>query len=847
MTNTKMSISALAALLIIIMSIVSGVAGYLIGSSKSSTMTQTYVYTSIISNTIEVPTTITVPTTIPTTLSLPPSTVIIPYTTTISSVMPTTVFTTTTTISTITMRSTITVTVTGQPMTIPTGDRLFPFYFPWNDAMQTDISLATYIDKPAGKYGPVTVGSDGHLYVGGKRIRFLGVSVVATGAFPSKEEADIIAARLAKYGINLVRFHAIDANWEPNNNIFSPPGTRQLNLKNLDRMDYFIAALKRNGIYIDLNLMCYRQFSSADGLPSEVNTMQVKDQHLLPFFYDPARQLVKEFARQLLTHVNPYTGLSYADDPAVAFIEILNEYGMTFGWFDGAVDRLPQVFRNALREKWNEFLISKYGTTENLAKAWGKSLLPGESLENKTVDVFNYADIMIKRPTLQARLDWAEFLWQLDYDYFMDMYSFLKNELKVKAVVIGTQSAWGGLPNVMARLDAVDSHHYWRYPEGSGSIWYVVNDPMVNNPTFNTMSQLAFRSVYGKPFTVSEYNHPAPNMYRAEGFAFLPAFAAFQDWDAIMPYNYGPWTSRQMALASWNSGRMRGTLDFDQDPVRWALMLTSYFLFVRGDVSPAKQLVVAEMTKSKELDLVANRVVSVWNLPNAGQLNVPYYVPLIHGFRMIVDNTTLPTDALSPEDVAPPTDNVIRSDTGELVWDCSIPNRCVFIVNTSKSIVLTGYVSGRRFDFGAVSIEVGDTLLDGWATIALHVLDGNSFQDAKRILVIAIGTGFNNNMPIYNYDNRQLLFRTSTNLTKDQLASLYRMRISTFDNWGSAPTIVEGIEANITIKTNKNVICWALDNIGEKAGTLSPIRSGDQWNIKILPTYRTLLYEILVY
>jgi beta-galactosidase GanA len=99
--------------------------------------------------------------------------------------------------------------------------------------------------------------------------------------------------------------------------------------------------------------------------------MAVKDQHTLPFFYEPAKQLAKEFAMKLFTHVNPYTGLSYAEDPAVAFVEILNEYGITFGWLNGAIDRLPKVFRDALRERWNDFLIAKYDSTENLRKSWG--------------------------------------------------------------------------------------------------------------------------------------------------------------------------------------------------------------------------------------------------------------------------------------------------------------------------------------------------------------------------------------------------------------------------------------------------------------------------------------------
>lgn len=32
-------------------------------------------------------------------------------------------------------------------------------------------------------------------------------------AFPSQEDADPIAARLAKFGVNIVRFHHLDATW----------------------------------------------------------------------------------------------------------------------------------------------------------------------------------------------------------------------------------------------------------------------------------------------------------------------------------------------------------------------------------------------------------------------------------------------------------------------------------------------------------------------------------------------------------------------------------------------------------------------------------------------------------
>ena len=243
---------------------------------------------------------------------------------------------------------------------IESEEKLFPFYLPWDDSEENVVSLSSWLDKPAGSLGHVSAGQDGHLYVGGKRIRFLGVNICGGAAFPEKEEAEKIAARLAKFGVNIVRFHHIDASWETFNIFDKTYGnTRYLNKEALDRLDYFIAQLKENGIYVDLNLLVSRRFTSADGLAGQVNSVDWKDQQVLGFFVDQVTDLEKEYARQLLTHRNSYTGLTYAEDPAVAFIEIVNEQGLLHGWLGGVVDRLPEIFKQELTEGWNSYLRAK--------------------------------------------------------------------------------------------------------------------------------------------------------------------------------------------------------------------------------------------------------------------------------------------------------------------------------------------------------------------------------------------------------------------------------------------------------------------------------------------------------
>jgi hypothetical protein len=63
--------------------------------------------------------------------------------------------------------------------------------------------------QAAGGAGFVTV-KDGHLFAGEKRLRIFGVNTCFAASFPDKEMAPKVAARMAKFGINCVRFHHMD-------------------------------------------------------------------------------------------------------------------------------------------------------------------------------------------------------------------------------------------------------------------------------------------------------------------------------------------------------------------------------------------------------------------------------------------------------------------------------------------------------------------------------------------------------------------------------------------------------------------------------------------------------------
>jgi len=144
------------------------------------------------------------------------------------------------------------------------------------------------------------------------------------------------------------------------------------------------------------------------------------------------------------------------------------------------------------------------------------------------------------------------------------MQRYLKEDLKVCGVVMGTIVGCS-TPNLMARLDAVDTHAYWQHPHFPGRQWDMDNWTVANRTMVNeaggTLPGLALRRVLGKPHCVTEYNHPAPNTFGSEGFLLLAAYGALQDWDAIYAFAYAQGDD-------WDARRAQGFFDIAQHPAK---------------------------------------------------------------------------------------------------------------------------------------------------------------------------------------------------------------------------------------------------------------------------------------
>jgi len=248
-----------------------------------------------------------------------------------------------------------------------------PFIVDWRDNSGSLVNLSFLLEIPAGKDGFIRA-KDGHLIKpNGERFRIWGINFTAASCFPSKEDAPVVAAHLARFGINCVRFHFLDSNWSASVFVKGREDTRTLDTKQLDRLDYFIAELKKRGIYTNLNLNVGRNYRKGDGVKDYEYLGLAK---VVNYFDRHIQTLHKEYAEQLLTHYNPYTKSQYRSEPAIVIVEIVNENSIVEAWFSdrllgkntkkhpGTWTDITFWYADQLTKKYNTWLKDRLSSAE---------------------------------------------------------------------------------------------------------------------------------------------------------------------------------------------------------------------------------------------------------------------------------------------------------------------------------------------------------------------------------------------------------------------------------------------------------------------------------------------------
>jgi hypothetical protein len=665
---------------------------------------------------------------------------------------------------------------------------LKPYVLDHRAATTSPADLAFLHEAPAGKQGFVRIQGGHFVQPDGKRIRFWGVHLTdwSPGSIelPPKEDTPMWARTLARYGVNIVRLHFIDK-WAPTGIVDgSKSDTRSFDPQQLDRLDYLVSELKKNGIYMDLNLNVGRYYKEGDGVKDaeQINRNWVKS---LSLYDKRIIELEKEFSHNLLTHVNPYTKTEYRNEPAIAIVEILNENGIGQGY-----NPPTKFYADELDTLYNAWLKAKLSAAElqqlrEQAGVTGDALIPRLKGNER-------ASAPKSRYETEVR-----FFMDLENGFYQDMKTYLR-DLGVKQPLIGTADhghsgpPWSMLSS-LSKLDALDGHIYWNQYIGVGDV------PMVNDPEHSTVVQLSRTAVAGKPYTVSETNHPFPNEYASEGIPILAAYAGFQDWDMVIQYTFEPKRDAQ-----WKP-YVGDPFDISHDPVRMTEMTAGALMFLRGDVKPARQTV--ERTYSKEQVLDAGLLPGGLR-PGSEQ---PYFtpgfpltLPLEHAVRVRSFDGP-PTPKLTASGANP-----IVSDTGELRWYTSDAKTGLVTVETDQSQALIGFIKANGKSLKNLRADISNN----FATIVATSLDDKPLARADRILLNACSR-------VANTEEKW----------NDAHTGLGR------GGQGHSPTLIEPVTGTVTLRAivgAKSVSAVALDGSGRPIG--EPIvgkKSADGWEIAV--------------
>ena len=601
-----------------------------------------------------------------------------------------------------------------------------PFVVDHFQRQDSDADVSFLLDGPAGRYGFIRE-SGGHLAHDGGRFRIWGVNIVGfvkgSALLPPKDQSPLWAAELARLGINCVRFHFLDrkTNQTPKGLIDGTRAdSRVFDKDQMDRLDYFIFELKQRGIYSDLNLNVGRDYKAGDEVP-DYNLIGVAK--AMTYVGPRLLELQREYARLLLTHFNPYTRSEYRNEPAIAIVELVNENSVLEFWMrnwlrgelkPGAprnqLDFTP-YYANILDTRYNEWLARRMSPSELARLRKLSNIAAGQPIPRLHREQF------VEAPKERFYAE-AAFYTEIESGFFKEMKSYLKDTLGVKSIVGATADHTyfiPGLPllrSTSATADLVDGHVYWQHP----AIWGARNTAMVNDPLHSTVVKLSRSAFAGKPFLVSEVNHPQPNEYLSEMMPLLASYAAFQDWDGVFFYSFEPKLKNE-----WQA-MLADPFDFAEDPVRIAQLPAAALMFLRQDLKPANAVV--ERTYSTE------EVNESIRLPES---EAPYFtpgfplsVPLRHATRVRCLDCK-PTAAMKDDAAGP-----YISDTNQIAW--YTPEKAgVVTIDSDRSQALVGFVRGSGKATSNLSAEVNNE----FCTITLSSMDGKPISRSTRLLLTA--------------------------------------------------------------------------------------------------------------
>ncbi len=594
------------------------------------------------------------------------------------------------------------------------------------------IDLRFLNEKFAGENGWIAVKSGQFIHSKtGKPVRFWAVNAGPDIIRMDKASVDYLARHLAKYGVNMVRMHG--GVWKEDNFL-------EVDRDYLHQYFYFIAAMKRQGIYCTLSIY----FPLWIRLKPEDGFGDYNWQHpfSMPFFNKRFQQIYRGWWRELMTTPNPYTGVALKDEPAVAMVELMNEDSYFF-WTFTPYQNIPAQQMEILEKEFGNWLKVKYGSLGAAFAAWGGNRIRGDDESAGRAGFMGLWEMFSQRN--KRAQDTAEFLAKHQRAFFQQMRDYLKKELGYKGLVqasnwitanaqiLGPLDKWSN-----AVCDYMDRHGYFGGPhEGERAGWSLsVGDRYDDACALTEVAKgsLPLMDVIynGLPSIISEVNWTPPNRFRAD-FPFLFAtYGLLQGTDGVYFFALsGPSWQQVLSKFSIQTPVVMGQFPADALVYRLGLVQESQPVVEANlKLQDLFALKGAPVSQPMNLDELRARDIPAGQTAQVQQLEA--IDPLSHLVGKVQMNF-VERDILSRlADVSRYIDRKgsrVRSITGELLWDYG---RGLVTVDAPKAQGVCGFLQRA----GTVTLrEVTIASQMEYGTVLLVPLDGQPLRTSRKMLL----------------------------------------------------------------------------------------------------------------
>ena len=676
------------------------------------------------------------------------------------------------------------------------------------------LDLSALVDAPAGKYGRAVITQDGHIAFehNPQPQRFFGFSGEPDEkVWKTAKDSDFpfLAAEYARairaQGYNLFRMHGFDE-W-----VMTGAVEDQKPLpRYLDRWDRMVYEMKRQGIYLQLNLFAFGLYTSDK---ERYLTAEKRQTNKVLFLVGEPnlRARFAETSRKVLNHVNPYTKLAWKDDPAFVAVEYYNELGLGIEFAPAMERSYPEDFRY-FKGKWRDFLAKKYAALPE-----GKNPHSPATMENPPLPVF--------WDKSQLRVDYDEF-W---YECMKETYRFCDQVMKDCGYSgLTLQCPMPALRCTAASWESVqivDGHGYLCHPDGGEQPGASVGQTSAIEDAANVFRDSFGKHIYGRPYFYNEHNYCFRNPYQYEKAVSLDAYAALNDWDSLGIH------SGAVALGS---DRRASTFHAANNAVLRAGEFLSTLFFLRRDVAPARHNVAVALDK-KYVFTVGNSAYAL--SPTQSRLTLLTKVSSL--FTDLPRYDRVPQPATPDMTVAPvggseivwhgwfataketaASDSSLEAVVNEMRERGILPEDNITDlaqqVYQSETGEITMYVKEKKMTVITPKSEAA--ALTAGSTVKL-----NTVEVKKSSVNSLVGLASVDNLPLAESRRMVLVLATrvaNTNMQND--ASGVYLRVV-----GIPPVLYQCGEFEVRIDRADKLRCYALSLTGERMEEVPLVRSGD--------------------